>query len=356
MTAAPPLALRRLDPASDADRGVLTGWVGVRAASAGHDLGRYASPFTLSEYLAFSRYDAFERIMYAGVLGDVVVAAGAVTLPQKDNLSSAYLLLDVLPEHRRSGVGSAVLDRLEATAGEHGRTSLMAETTWLADGANDGDGGDAGDAGDPPAGDPAGKGFLAPRGYEHALTSIQSDLELSALGSTDLAELTTPADGYVIEWAEGALPESWLADRAVLATRMSTDTPQGELDLTEEVWDADRVRDSVQMELSGGRYRLEAVARHVASGRLVGYTQVALSPDTTWLAYQNDTLVIREHRGHGLGARMKAVTAAVLRAEQPEVTTVRTWNATTNAHMLAVNRAMGFRPVAYEAEWQRRVG
>lgn len=333
------LTVRSIAVGDPADRPLLADWVTARAASARHDLGRYASPFTLEEYLAFSRYEAFERFTYAGVLGDAVVAAGAVTLPRRDNLTSAYLILDVLPRYRRHGVGSALLDRLESVAMEHGRTSLMAETTWLQGGR-----------------DEAGEEFLGPRGYGHALTSIQSDLELSSLPSAELGMLTAPADGYVVEWAEGALPEAWLDDRAVLTARMSTDAPSGDLDLAEEVWDADRVRASVGAELAAGRWRVEAVARHLRSGRLVGYTQVAVSPDTPALAYQEDTLVINEHRGHGLGARMKAVTAAVLRERRPEVTPVRTWNATTNEHMLAVNRAMGFRPVAFDAEWQKRVG
>lgn len=331
------LAVRVLDVGDPADRSLLADWVAVRTRSATHDLGRYASPLTLEEYVAFSGYEAFARVTYAGLVGERVVAAGAVTLPQRDNPAAANLVLDVLPSQRRRGFGTTLLSALETTAAEHGRTSLMAETAWPADGH-----------------DVAGERFLAPRGYECALTSIQSDLSLDALPDADLAELTTPADGYVVEWAEGALPQGWLADRAVLATRMSTDAPSGGLDLTQESWDADRVRASIDVELSAGRYGLEAAARHLGSGRLVAYSHVAVSPDTPDLAYQNDTLVLREHRGHRLGARMKAVTAAVLRARRPEVTTIRTWNATTNEHMLAVNVAMGFRPVAYEAEWQRR--
>ena len=38
------------------------------------------------------------------------------------------------------------------------------------------------------------------------------------------------------------LPEEWLEDRALLARRMSTDAPMGDIDLDEQEWDADRVR------------------------------------------------------------------------------------------------------------------
>lgn len=141
----------------------------------------------------------------------------------------------------------------------------------------------------------------------------------------------------------------------MMAIRMSTDAPTGALGLSEEVWDADRVRASIEVDLSGGRTLILSVARNLASGHLVGYRVLTVSPDSPDLAYPNDTLVLREHQGHGLGRRMKMVTGALLRMESPEVRTIRTWNADTNTHMLVVNVEMGFRPVAYEAEWQKRV-
>ena len=60
------------------------------------------------------------------------------------------------------------------------------------------------------------------------------------------------------------------------------------------------------------------------------------------MAYQQDTLVMREHRGHGLGLRMKAAGTLALMEGSPATTSVRTWNADDNAPMLAVNHALGF--------------
>jgi hypothetical protein len=45
-------------------------------------------------------------------------------------------------------------------------------------------------------------------------------------------------------------------------------------------------------------------------------------------------------------ANIGAVQAAL-----PHVTTVRTWNADTNAPMLAVNRRLGFEPTGVTREW-----
>jgi hypothetical protein len=41
--------------------------------------------------------------------------------------------------------------------------------------------------------------------------------------------------------------------------------------------------------------------------------------------------------------------------ELPQVTSVRTWNAASNTHMLAVNRRLGYTVDGYSREWQKRV-
>jgi hypothetical protein len=62
---------------------------------------------------------------------------------------------------------------------------------------------------------------------------------------------------------------------------------------------------------------VESVVRHVPSGRLVGFTDI------------------------------------VVRPEKPEVTTLRTWNADTNVHMIAINERMGFRRTGWSREWAK---
>ena len=62
--------------------------------------------------------------------------------------------------------------------------------------------------------------------------------------------------------------------------------------------------------------------------------------------------------GHGDGETEAALLASkvanlrLLRREQPAAQRIFTWNADSNEHMLAINKAMGFRPVAKWYEWQ----
>jgi GNAT superfamily N-acetyltransferase len=159
----------------------------------------------------------------------------------------------------------------------------------------------------------------------------------------------------VIETVWDTLPEDWLDDRAVLARRISTDAPMGDLDLEEEDWDADRVREQWARGRAQGRRSVESVARHLESGRLVGFTDLMISASTPNLGYQGDTLVLREHRGHGLGAALKRANLEAIRSHQPQVRTVRTWNAQSNEPMLRVNREIGFVVTGYTHEWQKRL-
>ena len=70
---------------------------------------------------------------------------------------------------------------------------------------------------------------------------------------------------------------------------------------------------------------------------------------------QTDTLVLREHRGHALGLALKVANLRALQREKPDVAAVRTWNADTNVHMIAINARLGFRPTGWSREWAKQL-
>ena len=200
------------------------------------------------------------------------------------------------------------------------------------------------------------QGFAERHGFTIGLTMLRSAMSLPVDRDVLVVMTASGGDDYVLESFVDHIPEEWLDDRAVLQQRMSTDAPSDDLEVEEEAWDADRLRSNYERARSSGRRIVETVARHVPSGRLVGFTSVSISAGEPDLAYQQDTLVLREHRGHALGLRLKAANALRLMDELPEVTSVRTWNAASNTHMLAVNRRLGYPVDGYSREWQKRVG
>ena len=315
-------------------------WAEVLAADGRHVFGPHHTAHSADELREMSRSTSQRRISWAAVneAGTVVGAAGLV-MPLHDNLAQAGALVTVHPDHRRRGVGAALLDHAEAAAVELRRTVLLAETQWRVG-----------------ARDECGEDFAAPRGYAGAQTVLRSSLSLPADRTRLEAALAGDgSDGYVVRTCWDGIPEAWLAGRAELSRRMSTDIPMGDLVLVEESWDEERVRTDYQRVAAIGRRVVDAYAQHEATGELVGYTQVHVPQAQPHVGFQQDTLVMREHRGHGLGLRMKAVGTLALMEESPATASVRTWNADDNAPMLAVNHALGYVHDGMMREWQKVV-
>ncbi len=330
--------LQQFDFLDDASLDLAQGWAGVAAAVQQHIFGDRGSAWTFDELRALHRKTDKERVDVVARVGDDVVGALGVLMPLHDNETLAMFSLNVLPGHRGRGIGTALLAEAERIASEHGRTSFLAETEWTEGGTDE-------------SGD-----WAMRRGYSNAQTVLRSEMAFPA-DRAGLAAILSEAgaEGYLIETYVDEMPEDWLPDRALLQRRMSTDAPLDDIVMDEEEWDADRLREELATVRAAGRRIVESVARHASSGCLVGFTQVQVPTGDPTSAYQEDTLVLKEHRGHGLGLRLKAATALRLMDELPQVTSVRTWNAASNAHMLAVNRRLGYVVDGYSREWQKNL-
>lgn len=163
------------------------------------------------------------------------------------------------------------------------------------------------------------------------------------------------ASGYNMMSFAGPWPAAFMDDRCELGRRMSIDVPKGDYELDEEIWDEQRVRRIEATLAAQNRVRVATAAQDTASGRLVGFTEVAVplgAPESVW---QLDTLVRREHRGHGLGVALKLANTLALTAAYPKARAISTWNATENAHMIAINEQMGFEVTATSTYWLKKI-
>jgi hypothetical protein len=197
-------------------------------------------------------------------------------------------------------------------------------------------------------------------GAERALDELCRALRLDELDEARLTALDedarSRAAGYeLVQWV-GAAPAELVDDFAVLLGRMSTDAPLGDLAWEAEKWDAGRVREQEELTERKRRQRLVTAVRHEASGRLVAFSDLAYSTLQPETAYQWDTIVLAEHRGHRLGMLAKVANLRLLRRKMPGARRLLTWNADSNAHMVAINEALGFRPLERCAEWQLEIG
>jgi GNAT superfamily N-acetyltransferase len=273
----------------------------------------------------------------AAVADGGVAGALRLLLPVRDNTTVAYVDLAVHPAARRRGVGSALLAEAGRLAAAAGRTAMVADV-------------------DEPVPEPPGRAFALRHGWTCDLQESRRDLVLP-VDEGRLAALEEEAraagPGYeVLTWRDRT-PDDLVEDRALLSRRMSTDAPSGDVPVEEEHWDAARVREEEAAHVTRGRTVLTGGA--VREGRLVAYTELHVPLEQPQWAQQGATLVLREHRGHRLGARVKIAVLRELAATLPQVRRISTYNAESNRPMVAVNEALGFRRAGGLSAWTRRL-
>ncbi len=337
------LTITDLDPFDDAE---LDEWHAVYDAAQKHGRGATATPWELNELRASMQEDGRRRFRH-GVCGRVdgrIVVTGYVEGSLLDNLDIAELQVNVHPDHRLRGRGSAMLARCEEVARERGRRTVLAMCDWPFDGHPDGDG------------DP-GVEFGRKHGYTMALVEIQRRLELPVEDQT-LDRLAASAaekhPGYTLRSWTGPVPEELVLGWAEVTSSLMTEAPTGDIDREPETPDPDVVREAEALAVKQGR-QLYATAALDAEGTVVAYTNFGVNTEGSPRAYQWGTLVRPEHRGHRLGLAVKIANLRQLQAARPDLGQVVTWNAEVNAHMIGVNEEMGFVPVERSGEVQKHL-
>ncbi|MBU4213736.1 MAG: GNAT family N-acetyltransferase [Actinobacteria bacterium] len=290
--------------------------------------------------------------------GRDVLGYAQLEVPTRGNEHLLYVDLAVRPGHRRHGLGSALWDATLDVARREGRGTVFAGIDQRTEPV-DGPGTLAPATGSGRVdGDQPGVRFAAGRGLgleqvdRYSVLHVPLAPEVLAAHHEGAAAVAD-ADYQVVTWVDRC-PDEWVDGLAVLEQAMGTDAPLGGLDLREEPWDAARVRRMEQRRATSGQRTLTAGAVHRATGTLAAFTQLVLGsrPDFGW---QHDTLVRADHRGHRLGMLVKAANLAQLAEQAPRIRRVGTWNAEENAHMLAINVALGFAPSGGSSSWQRRL-
>ncbi|WP_454042681.1 GNAT family N-acetyltransferase [Cellulosimicrobium sp. Marseille-Q8652] len=287
-----------------------------------------------------------------------VVGRSMIAMPLRGSTRTALVYVGVHPDHRGRGVGTALWEDALAIARAAGRRVIMADSTSAPEPAP---GPDAIEAptgsGRIPRHDPS-TTFVLDRGFVLEQVQRHSVLELPVPAERLdplRADARRRADGYRVHVWTDDVPDAWLDQLAVLETRMSTDAPSAGLEIEEDPWDAQRVRTAYQDFHDRGQGYVVAAAEHVATGTLAGFSMVAYPRDKPEVVFQEDTLVLREHRGHALGMLVKVAVLDELARSRPAARRVHTWNAQENDHMLAINVALGFAPTSVDAEWQLRL-
>lgn len=268
--------------------------------------------------------------------GGEPVGALVVNTSEWDNHDLAWLDLDIHPDHRRRGHGTALLEAAYEVSRSMGRT-LIGLDGWEGERTN---------------------GFAKAVGMVEKSRAVNRRQHLAELPDGLVREVSDEAAKSAVDYELVRIgarsPDELLAPLARL-TEAINDSPLDDLELEDEVYTADRVRAFEDAQGASGMRLYRLLARHRDTGELAGHTVVAVDGERPEMAEQEDTAVARHHRGHRLGALLKAEVVLWLADAEPQLQSIDTWNAASNHHMVRINEQLGYRVMGRALEFQRRV-
>ncbi|MDH6127323.1 GNAT family N-acetyltransferase [Kitasatospora sp. GP82] len=261
-------------------------------------------------------YLGLQRLWVARDNGRLIGTARAV-FPTDENSERAITAVRVSARNRRRGVGTRLLQTMLPEIHARGCQRIAGQTKAGADGEK----------------------WTNALGFRTVAQRASHHLDIKR---TDPARWQVPlAPGFRIQkWvdtAPGDLVQSFARARNAIA-----DSPTGEASYQHPDWTAERVRQYEARMRGIGESHRYVVAVDERSGAVAGFTEIAIVPQQWSYCHQEDTAVLPEFRGLGLGRAIKASMMRWLTAELPRLEQVHTMTAADNLHMIRVNAQLGY--------------
>jgi GNAT superfamily N-acetyltransferase len=278
----------------------LPAWVELRSRCG-------ARPGTLENFLDWAR-QAEETRWFVGSLDSVDGAVGIAVLGWHAPPGVARAEIDVSPERRGSGLGSALLAGVGAWSRERGYAELMSPVR---------------------EDDPVSLAWAERRGFHEVGRNSLLVLDLEAVE----APAVDPPDGIeIVTWA----------DRPELA--------HGTYDVAREAYPDVPGEDEAEMasfeewlrvDMQGSGDRPEAIFVALAGDEVVGYAKFSLGGARPTVAFHDMTGVKRAWRGRGIAAALKR--AEIAWAKKNGFTRLETFNEERNEPIRRLNERHGYR-------------
>lgn len=226
-----------------------------------------------------------------------------------------HLEVGVHPDFRRRGIGGALCRQLREALEPLDPIALGASTkeNW-----------------------PDAMAFLEHRGFQEKMRTWESHFDLTAFDPAALDSHVAAAEAAGYEFRSYTdLADDQDRDQKlyemVSVARRDVPSPEPLTDLTFEQW---------KKGLDRPQFFPEAYIIALKDGQMVGMSAVWKTDEADVLE-TGLTAVLREHRRAGVARALKIRSLAAAKA-QCGYRKVKTWNATTNAPMLAINQWLGF--------------
>jgi RimJ/RimL family protein N-acetyltransferase len=275
-----------------------------------------------------------EKYLFYPEGSDTAVGVLDIDHPKRDNLQLVWAGLVVHPDHRRRGHGTAIVEEVLRQTKELGRSII-----WI--GAAEDDLG--------------ARAFLERFGFVYSSHDARRRQVLAEVDYAEVdrwhAEAAAAAADYELVRQLAPTPDDIL-EQLIKVTAAINDAPMGDLAFEDEKFDLQRLKDVETANAGMGSRLYRIFARHKETGEVGGHTVVVANPLRPHFAYQGDTAVSREHRGHRLGMLLKIEMMRWLAEVEPDLEVIETWNHADNTFMINVNEAIGYRLSRVFAEFQ----
>jgi len=257
-----------------------------------------------------------------------IIAALQISIVKEDSPSYAgnkHILrayLGVLKEHRRKGIGGALLKLVHTSAVEKGKRVVIGGTI-----------------------EEDGREFNQLVGGTEALEMRITRLEMDAIDwnmveKWEQAGAERSPDTSLQFYT--SIPDRILEDYCKKYTEVMNQMPLDDLDIGDRIFTPEIWRKYEETSAKVGETWLTAMLVE-KNGDISGLSDVIYIPSKAPLLSQQLTGVDQNYRGQGKGKWVKAAMLLKIRKEFPDIKIISTGNATSNAPMLSINERLGFK-------------
>ncbi|MHA1480976.1 MAG: GNAT family N-acetyltransferase [Candidatus Thorarchaeota archaeon] len=230
--------------------------------------------------------------------------------------------IGILNEHRRQGIGLKLLRNAYDYAIENDKTLVMGNT-------NEDDG----------------RSFLRVLGAKEALNmrdcrTVLEKIDWSMVDEWEREGSNRSPESTLEIFTR--IPDEILEDYCRVYTEVYNQMPFDELEIGQRVFEPTQWRKEEERDVKIGITRFTGIVRE-KNGEISGLSDVYHTPSLSPLMHQFLTGVHEKYRGTGKGKWLKAAMLHRIKQDFPDIETISTTTATSNAPMLAINERLGFK-------------